>query len=196
MSKNALILLTICLAVTTGGNAMALEEPTFRLLAEAEDYEVRQYEPYLVAEVDVSGQSADSQGFRTLAGYIFGDNASSEKMQMTAPVESRDAEENNAITYGFVMEQKYTRETLPSPNNERIRIREKPARIIAAHRFTGRWTEKNFSRHERVLLQALQADGIETAGDVELARYNGPFTLWFMRRNELIVPIEWPAADR
>ena len=171
---------------------MAIEEPAYELLAEAQEYEVRQYEPYLVAEVDVSGESADSQGFRTLAGYIFGDNDSNEKMQMTAPVESRDAEQGEAVVYGFVMERKYTLESLPAPKNERIRIREKPARIVAVHRFSGRWTDANFSRHERVLLDALQADGIETVGDVELARYNGPFTPWFLRRNELIVPVSWP----
>jgi hypothetical protein len=175
---------------------MAIEEPAFKLLAEGQHYEVREYEPYLVAEVDVSGKSADSQGFRTLAGYIFGDNESGEKMQMTAPVESRDAEPGETMTYGFVMERKYTLETLPSPNNERIRIRKKPARTVAVHRFSGRWTEANFSRHERVLLDALQADGIKTDGEVELARYNGPFTPWFMRRNELIVPIRWPSATQ
>lgn len=192
MKKRALYLITFLGALTAGGAAMAIEEPAYELLAEAQEYEVRQYEPYLVAEVDVSGESADSQGFRTLAGYIFGDNDSNEKMQMTAPVESRDAEQGEAVVYGFVMERKYTLESLPAPKNERIRIREKPARIVAVHRFSGRWTDANFSRHERVLLDALQADGIETVGDVELARYNGPFTPWFLRRNELIVPVSWP----
>ena len=171
---------------------MALEEPDYEVLAETPDYEIRSYEPYLVAEVDVRGQSADSQGFRTLAGFIFGDNQSNEKMAMTAPVESRDADDGDAITYAFVMEDKYTLETLPTPNNERIRIREKSARIVAVRRFSGRWTAKNMARHEKELLESLDADGVETTGVVELARYNRPFTPWFMRRNELIVPVNWP----
>jgi len=171
---------------------MAIEEPEYEVLAETSAYEVRRYEPYLVAEVDVQGQSADSQGFRTLAGYIFGDNQSSQKMAMTAPVESRDADANDAITYGFVMESKYTLDTLPAPNNERIRVREKPARIVAVRRFSGRWTEKNIAGHERELLESLTSDNLEVVGAVELARYNGPFTPWFMRRNELIVPVQWP----
>lgn len=173
---------------------MALEEPEFRVLAATPDYEIRSYEPYVVAEVDVRGQSADSQGFRTLAGFIFGDNKNNEKMAMTAPVESRDADEGDAVTYTFVMEDKYTLETLPTPNDERIRIREKAARIVAVRRFSGRWTEKNMANHETELLESLEEDTVETSGAVELARYNGPFTPWFMRRNELIVPVNWPPA--
>lgn len=196
MKRATLQLLSFFIAVFTGQSAMAIEEPKYQLLAEQQDYEVRRYEPYLVAEVDVRGESADSEGFRTLASYIFGDNESNEKMPMTAPVESRGAEAGDAKTYGFVMPSTYTMDTLPSPDNDRIRIREKPARVVAVRRFSGRWTEANFSRHERELLEALRADDIDTLGDVELARYNGPFTPWFLRRNELIVPIQWPAAER
>ena len=173
---------------------MAIEEPEYEVLADTPVYEIRRYEPYVVAEVDVQGESADSQGFRTLAGYIFGDNQSREKMAMTAPVESREADAKDAVTYAFVMENKYTLDTLPTPNNESIRIREKPSRIVAVRRFSGRWTEKNMAKHERELLESLDTDGIKTSGIVELARYNGPFTPWFLRRNELIVPVEWPPA--
>jgi len=113
-------------------------------------------------------------------------------MQMTAPVESREADDGNDITYAFVMESKYTLETLPNPNNERIRLRNKPSRVVAALRFSGRWTEANVAKHERQLLSALQADGITRLGKLELARYNSPFTPWFLRRNELMVAIDWP----
>ena len=175
-----------------GHSAVALEEPKYEVIAETALYEVRRYQPYVVAEVDVRGKSADSKGFRTLAGYIFGDNKTSEKMQMTAPVESREADEADDITYAFVMESKYTLDTLPKPNNESIRIREKPSRVVAVLRFSGRWTEGNLAKHERQLLSDLQADGLTPLGKVELARYNSPFTPWFLRRNELIVAIEWP----
>jgi len=191
MIRRVLYPLAVLIAVTMGSAAMALEEPKYQVLATEKDYEVRHYEPYVVAEVDVRGDRPDSQGFRTLAGFIFGDNDSREKMQMTAPVESREAPAIDATTYGFVMESRYTLETLPAPTDERIRVRERPARVVAAHRFSGRWSEGNMARHERVLLESLEADGIEVLGDVELARYNGPFTPWFMRRNELIVPIQW-----
>lgn len=186
-------LFTLILALLIGHYAMAIEEPTFEVLAETEVYEVRRYDDYIVAEVDVDGRSADNQGFRTLAAYIFGKNESGEKMQMTAPVESRDAEKSHEITYAFVMQSKYTLETLPAPNNERIRLREKPSRIVAVQRFSGRWSEENVKSHEQQLLKALADDGIRRTGDVELARYDPPFKPWFMRRNEVMVPINWPA---
>ncbi|MGI9233150.1 MAG: SOUL family heme-binding protein [Woeseiaceae bacterium] len=175
---------------------MALEEPEYDVLIDKRGYEVRRYEPYVVAEVDVQGRSSDSQGFRTLAGYIFGDNDRSEKMQMTAPVETRAAEQKEATTYSFVMESKYTLDTLPAPNSERIRVRQKPARIVAVHSFSGRWSRANRERHEKNLLDALKADGIEPQGAPELARYNSPFTPWFMRRNELMVPIDWASETQ
>lgn len=196
MIRRLLYPLAVLVAFSTASVAMALEEPKYQVLATEKDYEVRHYEPYVVAEVDVRGERPDSQGFRTLAGFIFGDNDSREKMQMTAPVESREAPGTDATTYGFVMESRYTLATLPTPTDERIRVRERPARIVAVHRFSGRWSKSNLSRHERLLLESLVADGIEVLGDVELARYNGPFTPWFLRRNELIVPIEWTGRQQ
>ena len=79
---------------------------------------------------------------------------------------------------------------LPTPNDERIRLREKPARIVAVRRFSGRWSDKNVDQHEQRLLEDLQGLGIEAAGPPELARYNSPFTPWFLRRNEIIVPVD------
>lgn len=168
---------------------MALEEPAFEIIAEFDEFEIRRYEPYLVAEVDVaSGNSA----FRTLAGYIFGDNSDSKKMEMTAPVESRPAAQGNLQTYSFVMEKKYTLDTLPEPEDKSIRILERPERIVAARRFSGRWTEANFQRQLDALQTALANNDIEISGPAEQARYNSPFTLPFMRRNEVIVPVVWP----
>ena len=171
---------------------MALEEPEFELIAEFDRFEVRRYEPYIVAEVDVaSGNSA----FRTLAGFIFGDNSDGEKMEMTAPVESRPSQRDDLETYSFVMEKKYTLETLPRPNDESIRVLQRPARVVAARRFSGRWTDSNFRRHLDVLQQALAENNIKASGAAEQARYNSPFTLPFLRRNEVIIPIEWPVSQ-
>ncbi len=91
------------------------------------------------------------------------------------------------------MEKRYDIETLPKPNNDDIRIREKPARIVAVRRFSGRWSDKAFAIQQQRLLQALEDDGLKTLGPVELARYNGPMTPWFLRRNEVMVAVEWPA---
>ena len=179
----------IALYVLIGAPAMALEEPQYKLLLTIDDVEFRAYEPYIVAGVTVSREDADRQAFQILAGYIFGGNKSGEKMAMTTPVETRGND------YAFVMERKYSMETLPEPQDDRVHLRHQPARIVAVRRFSGRWTERNIGRHEQQLLADLASLGVETTGQPELARYNSPFTPWFLRRNEIIVPVNWQSVD-
>ena len=153
-------------------------------------------------EFDEAGKNA----FRILAGYIFGDNTAAEKMAMTAPVESRpsakgekmsmtapvtasSASDPHLTTYTFVMERKYTLQTLPVPNDDRIRIRTVPERTMAVRRYSGRWTEDKYLQNEKSLQLALDANGIQTIGLPVLARYNSPFSLPFMRRNEVMIEI-------
>ena len=168
---------------------MALEEPTYEVLLTVGEVEFRRYEPYMLAEVTVDGDAKDRSAFKILAGYIFGDNDAAEKMNMTAPVETRGAD------YAFVMERKYSRESLPQPNDENIRIVERQSRVVAAVRFSGRWTQGNFRKHEQELVEALVAMGVKTTGAPELARYNAPFTPWFLRRNEIVIPVDWKSVD-
>ena len=207
-------ILALLLLIATTGTAMAYEEPEYRVLAEREAYEIRAYEPYLVAETIVEGDYGDSgsRGFRILAGYIFGDNQASEKMAMTAPVTREPAEsvqmnmtapviaervaEADRYRYQFVMERKYTRETLPMPDDDRVSIREIPARTMAVHRYSGRWTASNFEKHTGILLRALERDGIEVTGTPQSAAYNAPFMPPFLRRNEILVEIDPVSMDR
>ena len=189
-------------------SAMAIEEPSYEVIATYDDFELRQYQPYLVAEVDVSGdfENTGNAAFRILAGYIFGDNEASvkmsmtapvvskasgkgEKMSMTAPVTATSAGGDGQMTYAFVMESQYTMETLPTPNDGRIRIREVPERIMAVCRYSGRWTLTKYRQNEELLRLALSNEGIEIAGDPILARYNSPFSLPMFRRNEVMFEI-------
>jgi hypothetical protein len=204
-------ILALLLLIATTGAAMAYEEPEYRVLAERDEYEIRAYAPYLVAETVVEGDYGDSgsRGFRILAGYIFGDNQAAEKMAMTAPVTREPAgsvrmnmtapviaeqvAEADRYRYQFVMERKYTRETLPVPDDDRVTIREIPARTMAVHRYSGRWTASNFEKHTGILLRALERDGIEVTGTPQSAAYNAPFMPPFLRRNEILVQID-PAS--
>lgn len=208
----SLIRMIIVIALASNwSQAMAIEEPEYAVIHATDDYEIRRYAPYIVAEVDVPGGfgEAGNTAFRQLAGYIFGDNEPQEKMAMTAPVESREAQrgermkmtapvlsesradQGDVYTYAFVMERKYTLDTLPKPLNSDIRIVQRPSRIVAAHRYSGRWTEDNYREHEKRLLDALAADGVEIVGKPLLARYDAPFTPWFLRRNEIQVEVAW-----
>ena len=204
--------LLVFLALTFPGSpAMAIEEPAYDVLLETKHYEVRRYPTYIVAEVDVDDdfKRAGNSAFRVLAGYIFGDNQPQQKMQMTAPVESREGVRMNmtapvasqsrdgdgVFTYSFVMERKYTMETLPKPTNPDIRLVERPERVMAVHRYSGTWSEERYEEHEKILLDALETDRVETKGAPVFARYNAPFTPWFLRRNEILIEIEWKDAD-
>ena len=191
-----------------GTNLSALEEPKYSVLKEYENFEIRNYASYLVAEVDIEGSynKTGNEAFRILAGYIFGDNQSSMKMNMTAPVESEAIQPSermnmtapvfsnkniNGYTYRFVMESKYTQETLPVPNNSKIRITEIKDRVMAVISFSGRWSQKNFEKHEQILVNDLKNAGIGVASEAIYARYNAPFTPWFLRRNEIMFEIEY-----
>ena len=191
-----------------GSAAMAIEQPDYEVLAQAGDYEVRRYAPYIVAEVDVPGtrSSAGNSAFRILAGYIFGNNVEREKMNMTAPVESQAAagtrmnmtapvearsSGDGMQTYAFVMERKYTLDTLPTPVDPRIRLVSKPPRTMAVRRYSGSWREANYEEHRDALLAALEGASIDVVGGPVWARYDSPMKPWFLRRNEVMVEIEW-----
>lgn len=188
---------------------MAIETPDYEVLLTSDEFEIRRYAEYIVAEVDIDGgmREAGDSAFGILAGYIFGDNVAREKMRMTAPVEASatgrgermqmtapvesQPGDDGVTTYAFVMERKYTLETLPRPVDSRIRISVRPARTMAVRRYSGSWSEANYEEHRAALFEALAAAGIEAAGPPVWARYNAPVTPWFMRRNEVMVEVDW-----
>ena len=208
LRKPRVNIFSILIFIFWGTNLSALEEPKYSVLKEYENFEIRNYDSYLVAEVDIEGSynKTGNEAFRILAGYIFGDNQSSTKMNMTAPVESEAIQPSermnmtapvfsnknvNGYTYRFVMESKYTQETLPVPNNSKIRITEIKDRVMAVISFSGRWSQKNFEKHEQILVNDLKNEGIGVASEAIYARYNAPFTPWFLRRNEIMFEIEY-----
>jgi hypothetical protein len=197
-----------------GATAMALEEPKYEVVATYPEFELRHYAPYLVAETEVRGDfdEVGNGAFRILAGYIFGDNRRQEKMAMTAPVNQRPAAEEgekiqmtapviqrprsgtegDAYVLSFVMPSGYTLETLPEPTDPRVRIREEPGKWMAARRYSGRWTEANYRENEAALLRGVSAAGLTPIARPVYARYNSPFSVWFLRRNEVMVQVEPP----
>jgi len=187
------------------GEAMAIEEPSYTVIEQAEDFELRQYAPYIVAETLVEGDFAEvgNEGFRRLAGYIFGKNrkeesidmtapvnqeASSEKIAMTAPVNQQVQDEKWRIT--FTMPAEYTLETLPTPVDDRITLKREPGRLIAAIRYSGTWSKDRYEEKQHRLRSLLEERGLKAVGEPVFARYNSPFSLWFLRRNEVLIPVE------
>jgi hypothetical protein len=164
--------------------------------------EIREYDGYLVAQTEVDGdlEGAGNRGFRVLARYIFGDNQSNAKVEMTAPVAQRERDgdkiamttpvtqkaEQGKYILSFMMPSEYTRESLPVPNDPRITIAEVPPKTLAAVRYSGTWSKRNYEKHLDRLQSTLRAEGYEPEAEPVWARYNPPFTPWFMRRNEIL----------
>lgn len=195
MLKKSLATTLLLLAAST---VMAIEEPEYTVLQSTAEYEIRQYDEYIVAEVDIElGMSkASGSAFQILAGYIFGDNVGREKMNMTAPVESKPmSADNDASTYAFVMEKKFSMDNLPRPNDSRIRLETRSQRIMAVRQYSGAWSESSYEKHRDSLREALDGAKIEVVSEPVWARYNGPFTPWPLRRNEVMFEIAYPALS-
>ncbi len=188
-----------------GGPALAVEEPAFKSALSDGAFEVRDYPGLIVAEVTVTGEQkeAASKGFRLLAAYIFGSNRRRQSISMTAPVAQAPVSEKIAMTapvtqianarawiVRFTMPSAYTIETLPEPNDPKVRLRRLPATRFAVLRFSGLASKHDVVSKSAELLATAKAHHLHVNGPVTLAQYNPPWTLWFMRRNEVMVPLE------
>ncbi|HBK42766.1 MAG: heme-binding protein [Polynucleobacter sp. GWA2_45_21] len=175
---------------------MATEEPKYTLLGKSEPFELRAYAPQIVAEVKVDGDldAASNQGFRLIAAFIFGKNQVSEKIAMTAPVgiESSKSSENagNQWTVSFVMPAEYTLASLPKPLDPQVKIRELPAENKAVIAFSGFYNEEKVKEKTQALRDWMQTKNLKPRGEPQFARYNPPWTLPFMRRNEVMIQVQ------
>ena len=171
--------------------AIAIEEPVYQVEKawEAEQIEIRAYAPRVMA---VTGMTEDSDsGFRVLAGYIFGGNAEEQKIAMTAPVQQSMAGEKEMA---FMIPAEYALEDLPEPEDQRVSFREAPAYTAAVIQFSGWASADKADENWQQLRQFLIAEGIDITGEPTLNQYNPPWTLPFMRRNEIIVPVAFPLS--
>ncbi len=201
----------IALAVgTMGGVAMGTEEAVYTVEKEDGDFQVRRYSAQVVAEVVVDGtlEEAGNRAFGPLFGYISGANHAKGKIAMTAPVAQRREGERIAMTapvgqeasggrwaVTFTMPANSTLETLPVPADEKVRLRTVPARRMAAVRYSGTWSRQGYEDHLAQLRQWMSAAHLVAGGEPVWARYNAPFTPWFLRRNEVLVPLAEGAGD-
>ena len=164
----------------------AIEEPAYTVEQawEVEQIEIRSYAPRVMAVTTMQGD--EDNGFSVLAGYIFGGNAEEQKIAMTAPVQQSMEGE---IEMAFMMPAEYALEDLPKPENQRVMFREAPAYMAAVIQFSGWASPEKADDNWQQLRRFLIAEGIDITGDPTLNQYNPPWTLPFMRRNEIIVPV-------
>ena len=183
---------------------MAAEEALYSVSVQQDKLEIREYEPSVVAEVVVNDSFEDASGaaFRKLFNYISGDNTGRSKIAMTSPVTQKQEPEKIAMTspvgqrksdqgwvISFMMPYSYTMYTIPLPDDPSVVLREIPAYRAAAIRYSGGWSEKAYRKQLSLLLQWIEVKNLEITGEPIWARYNAPFTPWFMRRNEILIPV-------
>ena len=152
---------------------------------------------------DAAQDAAANAGFRLLAHYIFGGNAPRQRIAIPSPVEqSRSGGQSLAMTapvtqfqdgtvwmVRFFMPRGYTLETLPVPDDPRVRLRALPQAEMAVVRFSGLAYAGDVARRTTELEEFMAARHLRPAGPPVLARYNPPWTLWFLRRNEVMIPV-------
>jgi len=186
---------------------MAIESPKYQTVYKDKKFEIREYEEYIQAEVEIDGDfgSALQKGFRVLADYIFGGNTSraridmtvpvteqavsSEKIAMTAPVTSSPIAEGKKYTLAFTMPSKYTLETLPEPTNKSISFRKVSKHKVAALRFSGNLNSRLATRKTEELETWLNQSKYSKKSGFVFAQYNPPWIPGIFRRNEVLTEV-------
>ena len=180
------------------------ETPKYTIIKKNRRIELRQYGAYIQAEVSISEKdykSAIEKGFNVLASYIFGNNITKKKIEMTAPVQVAQSQKiamtapvivsgDGEFTVAFIMPAKFNLETLPIPKNDQIRFTSVPAHQMATIRFSGFFQPKQINQNKEDLSQWLQEEGLETQGEFIIAGYDPPWIPWFMARNEVLIKVK------
>jgi hypothetical protein len=180
-----------------------VEEAKYTVAEAYKSIELRDYAPMVVAEAEVSGERAKAinEGFRIIADYIFGNNATMQKVAMTAPVTQQQSEKiamaapvmqqssGDVWRVRFVMPASYTMETLPKPNNPAVKLKEVKSKRFAVIRFSGMAGEESLKEHTQELKDFLSAKKLNPVSEPTYAFYNPPWTLPFLRRNEVMLEI-------
>lgn len=194
-----LISVFLLLALIQGGGLMAAERPSFIVERRLSDLEIRQYQAYVVAQTEVEGpmEAAGNEGFRRLAGYIFGGNGTGQKIAMTAPVAmaplpeaARLIPKGGGFVVQFMMPSDVTLGSLPQPKDSRVTFAAIPARRVAALAYRGNWSEARYQAHLDKLQTALAREGLKATGTPVWARYDPPFMPTFMQTNEILVEVQ------
>jgi hypothetical protein len=198
------ILLAVMTMLAGGTNVMAIEETEYSVLKKEGKFEVRDYAPHILAETVVEGdlEEAGSKAFKRLFQFISGNNRTQTRIDMTAPVSQKPEGKKIAMTapvgqqrvqgkwaVSFMMPASHTLATLPVPLDPKVSLREVPARRMAAVRYSGFWSEEGFMQNKLELESWIEQQGLMIVGEPVWARYNSPFSLWFLRRNEILIPV-------
>ncbi len=179
------ILTIIIFNIIIVSNSMATEQLKYETVYVTEVYEIRKYSDRLVIETETSNQNSS---FRKLFNYISGSNEKNQEIKMTAPV--TQIEKNGNMTMQFYLPSEFDKNNVPSPSNSEVKVLNMKGGYFAAITYSGRASDKNFLKHKKILENKLKEDKISILSSPIRATYNSPFTLPFLRRNEVMFEIE------
>lgn len=186
------------------------EQQPYEVVEQHEGFELRRYPPHVVAEVSVRGsfEDAGNRAFRALAGYINGQNqarrsvamtapvvqeaAPSQRIAMTAPVVQSESAAGDHVV-AFVLPASLTAQEAPVPTNPEVRVKAVSERLVAAVRYSGRWSESAYREHLADLASSVVAAGLVPLGTPRFARFDPPWKAWFLRRNEVLLDVSRPS---
>jgi hypothetical protein len=186
---------------------MAIETPKYEILRTDGKFEIRQYQEYINASIEIESDFKNSlgKGFQILADYIFGNNRTktsiemtapvteqtvrSKKIEMTAPVISATVTEGQRYLISFTMPSKYTLESLPEPTNKKITLHKVSPHKAAVLKFSGYLNEKITSKKTQELEAWLRENDLNPKSGFAVAQYNPPWILGPFRRNEIIAEL-------
>ena len=199
----SIIAFILIVGVLAGPVMSDVEKPDYKVIQSEQNIEIRQYEPMIIAEVEVDGKREDAigDGFRLLADYIFGNNTVQQVISMTAPVQQKENQKiamtapvqqqsaGKSWRMSFVMPSKYSMDSLPVPNNNRVRLKEILTKKFVVIEFSGTNSNENVTEHENQLMNYIEANQIKINDSPKYAFYNPPWSLPFLRRNEVMIEI-------
>ena len=202
--NTSIIALILVVGVLAGPVMSNVEKPDYKVIQSEQNIEIRQYEPMIIAEVEVDGKREDAirDGVRLIADYIFGNNTVEQNISMTAPVQQKENQKiamtspvqqqlaGKSWQISFVMPSKYNMDSLPVPNNNRVRLKEILTKKFVVIEFSGTNSNENVTKHENQLMNYIEANQINIIGSPKYAFYNAPWTLPFLRRNEVMIEIK------
>jgi hypothetical protein len=184
------------------------ETPSYSVIRQERDIELRLYPAYIKAEVsmvETSYRKAVFKGFNILADFIFGNNIKTEKIAMTSPVQVSQSQKiamtkpvtirgDGNYTVAFIMPSEFTLDTLPIPRNDAVRFTSVPSQTMAVVHYSGYFQGTKINKAKQRLSAWLGKEGFETEGDFIIAGYNPPWVPWFLTRNEVMIVIKSEAV--
>ena len=184
----SILLLIVIAQIYLSRSTQQTEQHNYKVIKKFDKFEIRKYDAALFSSVKLNKKGykeSSSEGFRILAGYIFGDNAAKEKIAMTSPVVMELGDSSKMM---FMVPKNYNLKNLPNPKNSKIVFEKEEEKIIAAIRFDGWADDEKIEKYKTILMNELANEKLNFINKFSFLGYNPPYEV-MNRRNEIVVEL-------